>query len=65
MNIMMMNKDKVTPGLYTAAMETPDMTRKLKAAEPTIVEAPSLPGSSPRVDTVSITESKISGALNM
>ena len=44
-------------------METPEMTRKLKAAEPTMVEAPSLPGAWPSVETVSIILSKISGAL--
>jgi hypothetical protein len=35
----------------------------LKAADPTIVEAPSSPGQPPKLDVVSITESKISGAL--
>ncbi len=44
-------------------METPEITKKLNAAEPTIVEGPSRPGCSPKVDTVSITLSKISGAL--
>ena len=43
-----------TLGLLTAIIDTPDMTKKLKAADPTIVEAPSRPGSSPRVETVSI-----------
>jgi hypothetical protein len=38
------------------------MTSKLKAADPTIVLGPSSPGQPPRVVTVSITESKISGA---
>lgn len=44
-------------------METPAITRRLKAADPTIVEAPSSPGHSPRLEAVSITLSKISGAL--
>ena len=39
------------------------MTNKLKAADPTIVEAPNWPGHPPRFVTVSITDSKISGAL--
>jgi len=38
------------------------MTSKLKAADPTIVLGPSSPGHPPRVETVSITDSKISGA---
>jgi len=43
-------------------METPEITSKLKAADPTIVEGPNYPGVLPRVVTVSITESRISGA---
>ena len=39
------------------------MTSKLKAAEPTMVEAPNSPGQSPRVVTVSKTARIISGAL--
>jgi len=38
------------------------MTIKLKAADPTMVPGPSYPGVLPRVPTVSITLSKISGA---
>ena len=38
------------------------MTSKLKAADPTIVLGPSSPGHPPRLVTVSMTESKISGA---
>ena len=38
------------------------MIRKLKAAEPTMVEGPSSPGFYPRVVTVSITLRRISGA---
>ena len=44
------------------AIDTPLITIKLKAAEPTIVAGPSSPGSDPRLETVSITDSKISGA---
>ena len=44
-------------------METAEITRRLKAAEPTIVEGPSSPGVDPRVMRVSTMESKISGAL--
>ena len=40
----------------------PEMTRKLKAAEPTMVEGPSSPGLDPRVCRVSMTLSRISGA---
>ena len=40
------------------------MIRKLKAAEPTIVEGPSSPGFEPRVYTVSTTLRRISGALD-
>ena len=32
----------------TAIMHTPDITNKLKAADPTIVEGPSSPGFPPR-----------------
>ena len=39
------------------------MIRKLKAADPTIVEGPNSPGFEPRVCTVSITFRRISGAL--
>lgn len=39
------------------------MTRKLKAADPTMVEGPSSPGVLPRVCTVSMTLRRISGAL--
>ena len=50
----------------TANILTPLITSKLKAAEPTIVEAPSFPGHSSiaRPVIVSITASKISGALD-
>jgi len=40
----------------------PDITSRLKAADPTIVEGPSSPGSLPKFMTVSITFSMISGA---
>jgi len=55
-------KSAIFFGLSTAKMESPEMQSKLKAAEPTIVEGPSCPGSLPKVETVSITESRISGA---
>ena len=45
---------ELTFGLLTATIETPEMTKKLKAAEPTMVEGPNLPGCWPRVETVSI-----------
>jgi hypothetical protein len=48
----------------TARMERALMTSKLKAAEPTMVEAPSSPGHPPIVERVSRTASKISGALD-
>ena len=53
----------LTPGDWTAIIDTPEIMRKLKAAEPTIVEALRRPGGLPRLDTVSIMLSKISGAL--
>ena len=40
------------------------MIKKLKAADPTIVEGPSSPGLDPRVETVSTTLRRISGALD-
>jgi hypothetical protein len=45
-------------------METPEITSRLKAAEPTIVAAPSSPGVYPSFITVSKTLSIISGALD-
>jgi len=48
----------------TASTERPLITRRLKAAEPTMVDGPSSPGQSPKVLTVSRTASKISGALD-
>lgn len=42
---------------------TEEITKRLNAADPTIVDAPNSPGSYPRVNTVSIIERKISGAL--
>lgn len=47
----------------TAITDTAEITIKLKAAEPTIVEGPSSPAGLPRFWTVSMTESRISGAL--
>jgi len=41
----------------------PEITRKLNAADPTIVEGPNSPGLAPRVYTVSMTLRRISGAL--
>lgn len=46
----------------TATMETAEMTNKLKAAEPTIVDGPSSPGTASISLTVPITERRISGA---
>lgn len=43
-------------------IDTPEITIRLKAAEPTIVAGPSSPGSFPKFDTVSIIERRISGA---
>ena len=43
-------------------MHTAEMHSKLKAAEPTMVDGPSFPGFFPRVLTVSMTDSRISGA---
>lgn len=40
------------------------MIKKLKAAEPTIVEGPSSPGVDPSVYAVSMTLRRISGALD-
>jgi hypothetical protein len=53
----------VSFSLLTAKMLMPLITNKLKAAEPTIVDAPSYPGHPPNPETVSIIASKISGAL--
>ena len=39
------------------------MTRKLNAADPTIVDGPNSPAFCPRVETVSMTFKRISGAL--
>ena len=47
----------------TDRIDTALITRRLKAAEPTMVEGPSSPGVSSSKVTVSMTESKISGAL--
>ena len=44
-------------------MEIPEMTKKLNAAEPTIVDGPNSPAFCPRVETVSMTLRRISGAL--
>jgi len=49
---------------FTAYTETPIITSKLKAADPTMVEAPNYPGQDSIVVTVSITASKISGILD-
>ncbi len=46
----------------TAMIDTAEITNKLKAAEPTMVEGPSSPGLTPNVYKVSITDSRISGA---
>ena len=46
----------------TAIIDTAEMTKRLKAAEPTMVEGPNSPGVVPRVETVSITDRRISGA---
>jgi hypothetical protein len=43
-------------------MESPLITKRLKAADPTIVEGPSLEGLTSRSETVPITDNKISGA---
>ena len=46
----------------TARIDTPLMTRRLKAADPTMVEAPSSGGMAVKSYKVWMTESKISGA---
>ena len=46
----------------TATTEHALITKRLKAADPTMVDGPSSPAVSPRVVTVSSTERKISGA---
>jgi hypothetical protein len=46
----------------TARIETPVITRRLKAADPTIVEAPSTGGFAYRSYRVCNTERRISGA---
>ena len=53
----------VSLAAFTAYKETAEITSRLKAADPTIVEGPSSPGHFPRELKVSITLSKISGAL--
>jgi len=49
-------------GSSTDGMQTALMNKRLKAAEPTIVEGPSAPAGWPSLPQVSTTESKISGA---
>merc|ERR1719247_1835904 len=44
-----------------ATMQTAQMTSRLNAAEPTMVEGPSSPAKKPE-ETISMTESRISGA---
>ena len=46
----------------TAKIESPMMTKRLKAADPTIVDGPNFEGLASRSETVPMTESKISGA---
>ena len=46
----------------TARIERPEMTKRLKAADPTMVEGPNFEGLASRSESVPITESKISGA---
>lgn len=46
----------------TAKIERPEMTKRLKAADPTMVDGPNFEGFNSRSDTVPMTESKISGA---
>jgi len=56
-------RSKIFFGFSPIAMiETALITRRLKAADPTIVEAPRGPAFYPRVPSVSITFSRISGA---
>ena len=45
----------------TAKIDTPEMTRRLNAALPTMVLGPNSPGVYPRFITVSMMERKISG----
>lgn len=45
-------------------MEKAEIIKKLKAAEPTMVDGPSSPGLEPRVVATSITLRRISGALD-
>jgi len=49
-------------GSSTDGMHTALINKRLKAAEPTIVDGPSSPAFSPSEPTVSSTDSKISGA---
>jgi hypothetical protein len=53
----------LSDSIVTDPILTALITSRLKAADPTMVEGPSSPGISPNNDTVSITESRISGAL--
>jgi hypothetical protein len=46
-------------------MDIDEITSRLKAADPTIVDGPSSPGFWPKFITVSIMERKISGALKI
>jgi len=55
-------KSAIFFGSSTAGMHTALINKRLKAAEPTIVEGPSSPAFSPSEPIVSSTESKISGA---
>mmetsp|Transcript_4773 Transcript_4773/g.8674 ORF Transcript_4773/g.8674 Transcript_4773/m.8674 type:complete len:252 (-) Transcript_4773:598-1353(-) len=49
-----------SPG--SATIHAAEIIRRLKAAEPTMVDGPSSPGAAPRVSQPSITASRISGA---
>jgi len=53
---------KINFGSSTAGIHTADITNRLNAAEPTIVEGPSSPAFSPSVVAVSIMDKRISGA---
>lgn len=52
----------LSSGEGTLQIDIPEMTKRLNAADPTIVDGPSSPGGDPRLLTVSMTLSMISGA---
>ena len=55
-------RSSILVGFSTAGMQTALINRRLKAADPTIVDGPSSPAGSPNLLHTSLTANKISGA---